>query len=233
MINRNTFFRSIETSNAVYINGFINIFISIAGVAIISYTSIVLSKIKYDILLGFNMLIVYNLLPLLIQQKSMFGIFILLSIVFTIHLSNQVAKIITNQYELENKIGRIIIGLIIALFALIFISRGLILLIQLINTQIINNKISVGISDILICSIWMIVGFSYVINKSIGNRFIYSVYINGTLLFLTLISYLIMYPIMTNTKFDQSALVVIIVMSLFFIIPFIALTRKKLTTAST
>ena len=188
MINRNTFFRSIDTINAVYINGFINIFISIAGVAIISYSSIVLSKIKFDILLGFNMLIVYNLLPLLIQQKSMFGILILLTIVFTVYLSCQVVKIITNKYELESKTGRIIIGLIIALFALVFISRGFALLIKSINTINITNEISVGISDILICSFWAFVGFSFVINKSIGNRFIYSVYINGTLLFLTLAS---------------------------------------------
>ena len=233
MINRNTFFRSIETSNAVYINGFINIFIALAGVAIISSYSIVFSTIKYDILLGFNMLIVYNLLPLLLQQKSMFGILILSTIVFTVYLSNQVVKKIINKYELESKIGRIIIGLIITFFDLIFISRGFTLLIKLVNTKIMTNEISVGISDILICSIWTLVGLSFVKNKSIGNRLIYSVYINGTLLFLTLISYLIMYPLMTNTIFDQNALIVILGMSLFFIIPFIALTKKKLTTAST
>ena len=88
-------------------------------------------------------------------------------------------------------------------------------------------------SDLFICSVWLFVGFSLVINKSFGKRFVYSIYINGMLLYVTLIIYLIMYPIVTNTKLDQSALMVIIAMSLFFIIPFILLTIKKLTTAST
>ena len=162
MINRNTFFRSIETGNAVYINGFINIFISIAGVAILSTSSIVFSKIKYDLLLAFHLLIVYNLLPLIIQQKSMFGIFIILEIVFTVFLFTQVVKNITNNYKMENKIERIIIGLIIVLFAIIFLGRGFILLIKLVNTRIITNETSVGISDMLICFIWLIVRNNFV-----------------------------------------------------------------------
>jgi len=233
MINRNTFFRSIETSNAVYINGYINIFISIVGIAIICSSSIVFSKIRYDLILGINLLILYNLVPLLLQQKSMFGIFIVIEIVFTIYFSKNIAKNILDNSILKRTIERIITGLILTLFAFTFLSRSIILLIKLVNTHILNNDISVGISDLFICSVWLFVGFSLVINKSFGKRFVYSIYINGMLLYVTLIIYLIMYPIVTNTKLDQSALMVIIAMSLFFIIPFILLTIKKLTTAST
>jgi hypothetical protein len=74
IVFRYTFFRSQETINSLYLNNLINIILGLIFILLQYFES--LKNIINSINVSSGFFIVYNLIPILLQQKSMFGVFI-------------------------------------------------------------------------------------------------------------------------------------------------------------
>lgn len=73
-----TFFHATNTARSLDINNIINCFLSLAF--LLAQVSRIPWALKDEINLASTLVVLYNLIPVLLQQKSMFGMFVLLEI---------------------------------------------------------------------------------------------------------------------------------------------------------
>lgn len=230
IVFRYTFFRSQETINSLYLNNLINIILGLIFILLQYFES--LKNIINSINVSSGFFIVYNLIPILLQQKSMFGVFIVAEILLI--LINTLNLIRTNKEESVYSIKeRIAYSSIIITFSIIFILRGISLIITYVQTKELTNQIAISISDCIVCSVWLILGVLFLFNKRIGRNTIYPIYIHATLLYLTLLLYMALEPIIYKKAFDLVGMITIIIMPIFFMLPMVQITSRKLAKAST
>ena len=166
--------------------------------------------------------IIYSCIPVFLLISSIL-IKILTAVVFIISVPLFLENVFQNRdgkiRRSDRKIWRIIAGLIPVLFAVIFFFRGVNNIFIYITKDLSLTDLTVSISDILISIFWFAAGLGYLLNKSFGIRNIFSVYLNSSLLFLTLLIFLILNPLLKSEQIDVIGAAVIAVMGLFFFIP--------------
>ncbi|MCG8571161.1 MAG: hypothetical protein MJB14_13590 [Spirochaetes bacterium] len=83
------------------------------------------------------------------------------------------------------------------------------------------NEFPVLMADFILCPAWFIGGFLMIKKKTFGYTVGTGLLLQGTMLFLGLMIYFILNPILTGADFLLSDLIVISIMGLVFFIPFI------------
>jgi hypothetical protein len=166
--------------------------------------------------------IIYNSISVVILLenyaiKSISLIIIIISIMKYIKINR---NMIYRDYIIK-KTERIFLGMILISFSLMFIFRGTYQINEFLSENINIIELSVSLSDIVVCIIWLVVGISFIKNRKFGNMNVFSIYFQACLLFMTLTLYLIINPMIEKTKIDFESLLAIILMSMIFYIPFL------------
>jgi hypothetical protein len=104
-------------------------------------------------------------------------------------------------------------------FAVIFIARGVMNIGKYLSGDLGRSDFAVSVSDIVVSLVWLACGILFLADKRFGNGNIVPVLFQSSLLYIGLIIYLIVTPIVYREAFDWGGIVVIVIMSLFFITP--------------
>ncbi len=122
--------------------------------------------------------------------------------------------------------GRLLFSILLLLFSAGFLARGVNVIWQYVIGISEITDMLISISDITICLIWGIVGVGFMRNKIFGDLNVLPCFIQASLLFIGLIIFLVINPLVIDTPVDMEAVIVITGMSLFFFIPTIILLKK-------
>jgi hypothetical protein len=140
-------------------------------------------------------------------------------------LKNKSSNNISVVSELS-KSFRVVLGALLLLFGIGFIFRGVGVIYQYVSGGSELADMLVSVSDIIICVIWGTVAIQFIMNRTYGNSNVLACYMQASLLFIGLILFLIINPLLIEAQTDIEAVIVIVGMSLFFFIPTIILLRK-------
>lgn len=118
---------------------------------------------------------------------------------------------------------RVIYSMPLLAFGIGFLYRGIKMIIQYTSGEAMLTDMLVSISDIMICLIWIPAAIGFLRKNLFGMSNILACYIQASLLFIGLTAFLVINPLIFNKPVDIEAVVVIVVMALFFFIPTVLL----------
>ncbi len=123
--------------------------------------------------------------------------------------------------------GRVLFSILLLLFGLGVLVRGANVIYQYAVGMSTITDMLVSISDIIISVIWCVVGVGLIRKKAFGESNVLPCYLQASLLFIGLIVFLVLNPLVIDAAIDFEAVIVIAVMGLFFFVPTIILLRNK------
>jgi hypothetical protein len=218
--------------NSFLPNDYINLFF---GVPILILSAVLLSKKTGIGFAGFAaslMYILYNSIAYLFAVRNAISMSInaLAVLLCGIGLVSAAISFSRKPVTLTSAVRRPrLYGGILAGIGLVFVARALVNIVSLAagNAELPLPDIGVNIADIVICACWIISGGLLIFNKSkFGLPSAWISYLHGSMLFLSLIAFLIIQPLLCETEFASEDVIVIGTMSLILIIPCILLTRR-------
>lgn len=126
-----------------------------------------------------------------------------------------------------------IYGAILIVMGLIFVTRALVNIISSASGKVDLSFADVGvnIADVVICSFWVVSGILLSGRKRSGYITGLISYLHGSLLFVALILFMMIQPLLCGTEFSATDLLVIVIMSLVMLIPCALLMRRFLSRA--
>ena len=89
--------------------------------------------------------------------------------------------------------------------------------------------IGVNIADLIICSLWIVSGILFFIKSTAGCIMGFVCYFHGSMLFIALMIFMVVQPVLCGTEFVMADFIAIMIMSLTFLVPFILLARRAAT----
>jgi hypothetical protein len=121
-----------------------------------------------------------------------------------------------------------IYGSILIAIGLIFVLRALANIIKSAGgyAGLSLPEVGVNIADVIVCSLWIISGILLIVRQRFGFFAGLISYLHGSILFLSLMAFLIIQPLLCGMKFSVADLAVIGIMSLVLIVPSVLLVRK-------
>lgn len=122
---------------------------------------------------------------------------------------------------------RIILSIPLLVFGAGFLARGVNMIVLYMNGMANITEMFVSISDIIISVIWIPVAIGVLRKSFFGRSNVLACYILASLLFITLIVFLVINPLIFNMTLDFESVVIVLVMGLFFFIPTILLLIKE------
>jgi hypothetical protein len=226
-----TIYPASDLYNSFLPNDYINLFFGIP----VLFASVVLTLQTVRIgLIGWIsslMFILYNDIAYIFAVRNGFSlitnfILTLLCIIGLILLATSLNyKLLTPVSPRVRHSG--IYGAILVVMGLIFVARALVNIINSAsgNVDLSLPDVGVNIADMVLCSFWIISGILLIGKKRSGYIAGLVSYLHGSLLFLTLIIFLMIQPPLCGTEFLATDLFVIAIMSLVLLIPCILLMR--------
>ncbi len=118
-------------------------------------------------------------------------------------------------------------GVVLIGMGLAFMARALMNIINVVtgNAILPPPEIAVNIADAVVCPLWIISGIFLFTKTKAGYIAGFISYFHGSMLFIALMIFLVIQPILCHTEFIIVDLLVIAIMSLVFLIPCILLAR--------
>lgn len=232
LIWKDTIYPIPELHNSFFINDYINLFL---GVPILLVSLIMARHAKKIGLVGWVsslMFVLYNEIAYLFAVRNLYsqimnGGIVLLGFVVLIALikSLDYQKLIHDVSPIR---WRKAYGAVLVIMGLVFVARAAVNIINVINgsVSLTLSEIGVNIADIIICLFWVISGILMAKKSTYGYIMGLISYFHGALLFISLIIFMAMQPIVCGTHFVAADFLVIAIMSLTFLIPVIQLMHK-------
>ena len=205
--------------NSLFLNNIINIFIMLIY-AVLRLIFRKIPALKF-IDQGLLLFAVYNCIPMIILItvpliKIAAAVTAVLSVgLFILDPAGRIETV--NDSEIR-KTGRISFGIILTAFSLIFVLRGVLNVYNFFNGRADAAELSVSTADIVTCMFWLITGAGLLLKLKAAEKVI-PVFVQASLLFITLILFLIINPLLLCEGLNITDILVIIIMGLFFIIP--------------
>ncbi len=122
-------------------------------------------------------------------------------------------------------------GSILIIMGLVFVVRAIINLVNFANNAVIMPlpDIGINIADLIICSLWIVSGILFFRKSATGCIMGLVSYFHASMLFIALMIFMVIQPVLCRTEFVMADFIVIMIMSLIFLVPFILLVRKAAT----
>ncbi len=172
--------------------------------------------------MGFCLFMLYNAVPVMLVAGNPVSIAVEVVIVsgcaaaFILRNRDMAGAVITVEMR---KWLRILISVFVMAFAVIFIARGVMNIGKYLSGDLGRSDFAVSVSDMIVSLVWLACGILFLADRRFGNGNIVPVLFQSSLLYVGLIIYLIVTPIVYREGFDWGGIVVIVIMSLFFIVP--------------
>lgn len=211
-----TLYRTPEVHAALLPSDVVNLFIGIAALSSASVKKLRNSLFALPLRSALLLFIIYHEIAAVYAIRSAMSI-ILLLVSITAFLT--LVELPAYQQLLNTSIPvrrpKIHATILIAM-ALFFIIRSLV---TLFGTDATSVQRGVSLSDLLICSLWLANGLGFFRNSTRCLLAAFICYINGSLLFASLLLFLILQPIMLGLAPRWLDILVVGIMSLAFFIP--------------
>jgi len=225
-------YQSPELYNSFLANDYINIFF---GVPILVISLILVRHhIKLGLMgwVGSILFVVYNEIAYLFAVRNTYSM-IANAIIVGIGLITIILILISIDYtkilDKEIPIKRTTVyGLVLVIMGLIFVARAVVNIISTVSGHGVLTvpEIGVNIADVVICTLWIMSGILLIRKTKLGFIISFISYIQGSMLFLALMFFMVFQPIILETEFLVLDFAVIVIMSLTFLIPLFFLIHK-------
>ena len=177
---------------------------------------------------GFYLVFIYSLIALIFLSERMLILIIsmVLILFFLTILILKLKNIFTSNLSVKLE-HNLIYALPTLILGGIFIARAFGIINNYFKGSATVIEYATSVADIPICLIWIGISVLCLLKKKIGLITIPAILFQTCILFLSLIVYLIINPIISETELKITDLIVISSMAIIFIIPFILLLREK------
>jgi len=210
------FFIGPESRQSAYLNGFICALLGIAFFFPRLFRKF--DDLADDLDIGFSLFIVYNLIPLFIQQRSMFGAFLAAEMALAIVVARNLLARRPRPLTLSAR-DRLTYGAILGFFSLLFIGRGLTFIVAYFRGGSMTNETAVAVADVILCSVWLVAAIGLFLDKKTGATLVLPVFLHACLLFASLVAYMLIAPLAFGTEADWPGFAAVLAMSLCFAVP--------------
>ena len=130
------------------------------------------------------------------------------------------------QEQLSGNVSEKIAGWFLVIFGILFIFRAISIIIPSINQATLPpTELGVSIADIIISTLWLIGGILLLRQKPLGYTSGLGLLFAASMLFVGLIIFLIIQPVLTAAPFNPIDFIVIAVMGLILSVPFFLFLR--------
>jgi hypothetical protein len=207
----------------LYPNDVINLFLGVVALLLCTLKAARKSRLFLPFRSAMLLFILYNAIVSVYANTNGMDIMLLLlaiAAVLTLVEAAEYQKLL--EMELSPTNDRRYASILIV-FALIFILRAVL---QLFNKDTTATQRGVSLADILLCSLWLANGIGFLRNPKRCFLPAFISYIHGSLLFLSLVLYLVVQPLLLDTPFQVVDFVVISGMSLACFLPRILLGKQ-------
>lgn len=215
--------------NSFLINDYINILFGVPILVI----SLVLVRCNIGLGLigwaGSLLFVVYNEIAYLFSVRNAYSLtmnaIIVLTGLVTIALmltSFDYPKLLNGEFPVKHS-GRY--GAVLVFMGLIFVARAITNIVSTVSGHGVLTipEIGVNIADVIICTLWILSGIFLIRKTKLGFIASFISYLQGSMLFLALMIFMLFQPVFLGTKFVLPDFVVIAVMSLTFLVPLLFL----------
>jgi hypothetical protein len=226
-----TIYNTSELYNAFLINDLVNLIIG-PGLILVMW----LTKKKRAIGLfcwsGALLFVIYNHIAYLISVNHFYSYIFNSLILITAAASLLFLTRSLYSENIYNRLKEIVprktFGSIILVLGFLFVFRAIFLLVKhYTGMQLLTSpEVGVNFSDFIVCFLWIIAGILILNRKRLGYAFIIGLYFQSSLLFLGLIIFLLLKPLVLYTPFSAIDVGVVAIMSMICIVPFIILTWR-------
>ncbi|HHY30399.1 MAG TPA: hypothetical protein GX520_06895 [Syntrophaceticus sp.] len=220
-----------ELYNAFLPNDYINLFIGVP--ALIFSVILALCSIKIGLIgwTGSLLFVLYNEIAYLFAVRNVYSIIVNATIVL-LGAAAIILMLTSLDYQALFPVAPIIrrpgiYGAILILMGVLFIARALINIITAVSGNSILSlpEIGVNIADAVICPFWIISGILLFKKTAAGFTAGCVSYFHGSLLFIALIIFMVIRPMLCDMKLVTEDLLFIGVMTLIFLVPAVLITR--------
>jgi hypothetical protein len=219
-------YNTIELYNAFAANDIVNLILGVTILFLVMWLIRKNKAIGLFCLSGNLLFVIYNHIAYMIASRNIYSyiansLILILAIISIVLLNKTIngksVYVLLNDILPRKTFGSLIIGL-----GLVFLIRSIIGVINHYNGQALLTipELAVNISDMFVCSFWVVMGVLLLAKKHLGYSTIIGIYFQASFLFVGLILFLILNPIVCNVKFSAADLITIAIMSLICIIPF-------------
>lgn len=119
-------------------------------------------------------------------------------------------------------------GVVLIIMGLVFVARAVMNISNMATGNVVLplSDIGVNIADLILCTLWIISGILVFGKLTTGYSIGFISYFHGSMLFIALMIFLVIQPVLCRTEFVMADFIVIMTMSLTFLVPFLLLIRR-------
>ena len=210
-----------ELMDSFVTNDIINLVIGIPLIIASLYFALHDKKIGFPGLIAFILLVNYTAISYGIAIHSIYAI-VMSSITFilgfaTFAITVNYGTLEELQYSKPFK-HPLIHSIILIAFGFLFIIRAII---SFFDASLSDSALGVCVADIVISLYWLFAAYRTITKETCGASYSVASYLHGGIMFVGLIFYMLIQPLLTDNPFVLTDFVVILFMSLILIIPMI------------
>lgn len=163
--------------------------------------------------------IIYNMIPLIIitgsgwARASCAALAAAAAGAFAYDLRNGAS---IRQVELTRG-GRLASGIVLALFSALFMARGAANVVGFARGEVPIGEFAVSVADVALCSLWLAVAIAVLADRPFGRRAVFPAYLHASALFVSLLAFLAINPVLTGEAVSIVDVGAIAIMSLPFV----------------
>ncbi len=233
LLARASIYPSEELITAFIPNDIINLFLGVPLMVFFALRTLQKRRIAFSTLAALLLFVLYNEIAYLVAVRNPFSIVLnaliaISAVVALVLLLGQMKAVGSGE---TNTLFRHTGGYAAVLITMgaIFIARSVMDMLSMSNgeTEMKLSNFGVDISDLLLCAVWIISGIMLIRKTNAGQFMGLISLLNGAILFLALLLFLVLQPLIFSAPFSAADILVIFLMSLVFLIPCAIVLKKN------